>query len=240
MIYRMTPAGNFSELYTFPGIVSRPLGTIHVEGADGNFYGTTISEASGDLGAIFRLTPAGVFTILHTFTGGASDGAFPALVQGIQATLVQGSDGNFYGTTTKGGPADLGTVFKMTPDGTTTLLHTFDASEGTPQSFLQARNGTFYGTTATMAWSLAGPPAPGASPDAPAGLTATIPFAGPPRVTLAWSPAAGGDELHGEAGDRVGRRNHDRDWAAAPAMDRPLRHARHALLLRRVGGERPR
>jgi len=62
------------------------------------------------------------YTVLHAFAG--SDGRYPL------AGLVEGSDGNFYGTTTHGGASDNGTVFKITPAGTLTTLHSFAGSDG--------------------------------------------------------------------------------------------------------------
>src|SRR5262249_27571536 len=85
-------------------------------------------------------------TILHSFAGGSSDGAIPF------AALIQGTDGNFYGTTTAGGSAYLGTVFQVTPDGTETILHSFTggASDGNDPhaALIQGRDGNFSGTTA--------------------------------------------------------------------------------------------
>ena len=77
-----------------------------VEGRDGNFYGTTWAGGFNGSGTIYRITPAGVFTILHKFRETLdSDGEHPS------AVLVQATDGNFYGTTTGGGPgAVYGTI----------------------------------------------------------------------------------------------------------------------------------
>ena len=62
--------------------------------------------ASG-LGTVFKLTPSGTETILHAFAG-SSDGSNP------QANLVQGTDGNLYGSTVAGGTSGDGTFFKIT------------------------------------------------------------------------------------------------------------------------------
>ncbi len=92
-----------------------------LQGADGNFYGTTAGGGvSGSLlggGTVFRVTPAGVLTTLVSFNG--ANGNSP------QAPLIQGSDGNLYGTTTYGGPSGGGTVFKVTPDGALRTLVAF-------------------------------------------------------------------------------------------------------------------
>ena len=106
---------------------------------------------------IFGLTLAAVFTapgeaaaqvpvtVLH---------AFDALTvpRGPYSPLIQASDGNFYGTTVSGGTDGAGTVYKMTPSGTVTVLHSFNRStEGsTPfDGLLQAADGNFYGSVST-------------------------------------------------------------------------------------------
>ncbi len=116
-----------------------------VQGSDGNFYGTTASGGGSGYGTVFRVTSAGVLTTLHSFTYGA-DGADP------EAALVQGSDGNFYGTTQSGGSSYyFGTVFQITPDGVLTTLHSFtetgtDGANPTA-GLVQGLDGNFYGTT---------------------------------------------------------------------------------------------
>jgi len=147
-IFNLSAAGNA----TVPGAFSGTNGAAPqglVQGADGNFYGTTQNGGSTNLGTIFKVTPAGVVILLHTFGDGsvANDGANP------QAGLIQGLDGNFYGTTQNGGSAGLGTVFAMTPQGAVTILHNFgDGSvtndgTGPVAALVQLASGTFYGTT---------------------------------------------------------------------------------------------
>src|SRR5207245_4252504 len=88
-------------------------------------------------------TAAGSVTILHTFVGGSTDGAVP------MGALLQATDGNFYGTTKFGG-AGFGTVFKMTPTGTVTVLSALSNDQvGTAPvaPVLQGTDGNFYGTT---------------------------------------------------------------------------------------------
>ena len=99
-----------------------------------------------DLGTVFKITPAGTLTTLHSFQGPFSDGSTPL------ASLVQGTDGNFYGTTATGGSIGIGAVFKMTPSGTLTILHSFNGADGdAPESELvQASDGNFYGTTSQV------------------------------------------------------------------------------------------
>jgi uncharacterized repeat protein (TIGR03803 family) len=112
-------------------------------GTDGNFYGTAYSggSASGN-GSVFQMTPAGAVTLLHAFTNGV-DGSYP------YASLTQGSDGNFYGTTTLGGTNHHGAVFKITSAGALTPLYSFTngVDGATPQCQLaQGPDGNFYGT----------------------------------------------------------------------------------------------
>jgi len=90
------------------------------------------------------VAPAQTLTTIHNFAGKPNDGSIP------YAKLVRGTDGNFYGTTHRGGANDDGTVFKMTPSGTVTRLHSFTAQgDGTEPAagLIQAKDGNFYGTT---------------------------------------------------------------------------------------------
>ena len=120
-----------------------------VQGSDGNFYGTANGGGqSGDFGSVFRITPAGLLTTLHAFAGG-TEGAAPV------GPLVQGRDGNFYGTTASGGAEGIGTVFRITPTGALTNLYSFtygsDSPISRPQSGLVLGNdGNFYGTTSNL------------------------------------------------------------------------------------------
>src|ERR1700691_783552 len=81
------------------------------------------------------------FTTLNSFTG--TNGVYPL------AGLIQGSDGNFYGTTEKGGSSLEGTVFKVTPSGSLTTLCSFTGANGdlSDAGLIQSSNGNFYGTT---------------------------------------------------------------------------------------------
>jgi uncharacterized repeat protein (TIGR03803 family) len=85
-------------------------------------------------------------TLLHSLAGGATDGASP---QGGE--LIRAIDGNFYGTTMRGGTRDEGTVFRLAPAGTVSVLHSFNSlTEGSSPNragVLQATDGNFYGTT---------------------------------------------------------------------------------------------
>jgi len=151
-IFKMTPAGTLTYLHNYctqPNCTDGYVGTGLLQATDGNFYGAMAGGGAYDKGTIFKLTPGGTLTALYNFCSqtNCSDGASPI------GALVQASDGNFYGTTYEGGQGPCldgcGTVFKITPSGTLTTLHSFNGTDGmNPRApLLQATNGTFYGTT---------------------------------------------------------------------------------------------
>lgn len=154
LLFRLTPSGVFTVLYTFTGSTADhnqtpiyPYAAL-LQASDGNFYGATTEGP-----AVFRMTPSGSVTYL-TFLGGA-----------VSAKLVEGADGALYGTTANGGPGTCsadrsavcflqpgtnGTVFKVTKSGALTTLKTFSggADGGKPYGGLVlASDGNFYGTT---------------------------------------------------------------------------------------------
>ena len=144
-IFQITPAGALTPLYSFTGGTDEfaPQAAL-IQGRDGNLYGTTEEDGVNGFGTVFRMTPAGGLTTLYSFTGG-TDGGDP------QAALVQGGDGNFYGTTSSGGANGNGTIFQITPTGVFTPLYSFTSEqngESVPQAALvQGSDGNFYGTT---------------------------------------------------------------------------------------------
>ncbi len=152
-IFKMTTSGVFTALVNFTGTSGSYLGSSPraalVQRSDGNFYGTTATGGSGGFGTIFKVTPAGVFTTLVQFTGttGSYPGATPI------GALVEGTDGDFYGTTSAGGSGSLGTIFKVSPSATFTSLATFTGTSGavlgsSPKGALvQMPDGNLYGTT---------------------------------------------------------------------------------------------
>jgi uncharacterized repeat protein (TIGR03803 family) len=171
-VFKISPGGTLTTLYNFcsqggAGVCTD--GALPFEGliqaADGNFYGSTgygganVNSAScaaegGGCGTIFKITPSGTLTTVYSFCSqtNCADGAAP------ESGLAQGTDRNLYGSTAAGGISSCtnfyygipgcGTVFRLTPGGTLTTLHSFDSIDGNyPQQLFHATNGTFYGTT---------------------------------------------------------------------------------------------
>ena len=112
-----------------------------VKGADGYLYGTALYGGSNEFGSVFKLTTAGKLTTIYEFTEG-DDGGFPL------AGVIQGSDGNLYGTTEEAGAYDFGTVYKVSTNGAFTVLYSFDYTNGAnPEAALvQGTDGALYGT----------------------------------------------------------------------------------------------
>ncbi len=121
-----------------------------IQAGDGNFYGTTLGGGAhlGN-GTVFRMTPLGTVTTIYSFCAmqNCTDGYSP------NAALVQGADGDLYGTTSGGGTKDSGTIFKTTPVGELTTLYSFctkpDCADGSnPVAELtQGADGSLYGMT---------------------------------------------------------------------------------------------
>ena len=114
-----SPAQILTTLVSFDGTNGKDPESSLIQANDGNFYGTTVPAGASNRGTVFKITPAGTLTTLHSFCLGRTDGCYP------HAGLVQATDGNFYGTTANGGANSNGTVFKITPSGTLTTLHSF-------------------------------------------------------------------------------------------------------------------
>lgn len=148
MVYKITAAGVYTQLYSFQGgstDVAYPYGAL-IQANDGNLWGTGNQLGLGGgltgNGGVFKITLAGKETKVFSFANALSEGDYP------QSGLIQGFDGNFYGTTFNGGMAQLGTIFKLTPAGVETVLWSFpNQKQGAlPQLVLtQGPDGLLYG-----------------------------------------------------------------------------------------------
>ena len=141
----LVQAQTFTVLYSFAGGAdgAHPYSGLIRDGA-GNLYGTTSQGGDlGDWGTVFKLDTTGKDTVLYSFTGGA-DGAIP------YASLIRDAKGNLYGTTSRGGFGDWGTVFKLTLNttGKYEVLHSFNGADGANPSagLIRDAAGNLYGT----------------------------------------------------------------------------------------------
>jgi uncharacterized repeat protein (TIGR03803 family) len=150
VVYKVNAAGQQTVPYNFTAGTDGgyPYAGV-IRDSDGNLYGTALNygiTASGAtaFGVVYKLDATGHETVLYGFTGGA-DGAYPT------AGVISDSDGNLYGTTSGGGAANAGVVFKLDTTGQETVLHSFTggADGGYPQaSVFRDAAGNLYGTTA--------------------------------------------------------------------------------------------
>jgi uncharacterized repeat protein (TIGR03803 family) len=151
VVFELAPGGKETVLYSFKGGSggANPYAGSLIADTAGNFYGMTYAGGAKGDGAVYELKLDGTETVLHSFAGG-SDGAAPF------AGLIIDSAGNLYGTTQSGGMtcngmgSGCGTVFKLAPDGTETVLHAFkgglDGIEPSCTLFADGA-GNLYGTT---------------------------------------------------------------------------------------------
>jgi len=143
--FKMNLAGEVTPLsYPFQSFANMQVHAALLQAPDGSFYGTSFGVANSAqfLGSIFRLAPNG--TVLFNTALTTASGTRP------EASLVAGENGNFYGTTSKGGNNGLGTIFQVAPDGGVTPLFSFAGANGSePKTALvKAADGNYYGTTA--------------------------------------------------------------------------------------------
>jgi len=152
-VFEITTGGSLTMLDVLKGHSQTGL----LLATDGNFYGATLKGGRTGGGKVFRVTPEGKYTELHSFCAqsGCPDGLYP------DSPLIQGADGQLYGTTTGGGGAGCtvygdacGTIYKMTLKGEITTLYMFCLQAGcldgqSPYgAFIQTSDGSFYGTDA--------------------------------------------------------------------------------------------
>jgi uncharacterized repeat protein (TIGR03803 family) len=127
-IFKVSIKGSFESLHRLtPDEGGFPVSEL-IESRDGLLYGTAFVGGDDDRGTVFRISRSGRFERLVSFPASGELGTYP------EAPLLEGDDGNFYGTTSRGGTYDAGTLFRMTPDGVLTVLHDFDfgADGGSP------------------------------------------------------------------------------------------------------------
>jgi uncharacterized repeat protein (TIGR03803 family) len=144
-IFEVSAKGKFSILHSFAYTDgASPFGGL-VEASDKNLYGTTADGGNTGDGTVFKISLSGKLTTLYNFCAISycPDGIAP------YGTLIQGSDGEIYGTTAGGGTGHNGTVFEITTAGALTTLYSFSGTDGEipDAGVLQGPNGDLYGTT---------------------------------------------------------------------------------------------
>jgi uncharacterized repeat protein (TIGR03803 family) len=149
-LYELPASGRLSVLYDFDfnNLSDGPHFNGLTLASDGNLYGTAGGSGYWP-GAIYKVTESGKVSVFYTFCSlvNCPDGTNPF------APVIQGTDGNLYGTTSSGGTHAEGTVYQITPAGNLTTLYTFCSQTRCPDgaqpgsALMQATNGTFYSTT---------------------------------------------------------------------------------------------
>ena len=154
-IFKLTPDDTLTTLHCFKDRSEggSPQGKL-IADEDGNLYGSASGLGENryarcpfrvGCGTLFKLAPDSAFTVLHRFSGGHF-GARPV------SALVMDAQGNLYGTTVAGGRPNqcltfgCGTVFKRSPDGLMTILHSSTPADSAPNDLLVGANGTIYAT----------------------------------------------------------------------------------------------
>ena len=152
-VFRVTPTGALTTLFYNFCLENRCVGGarpfVSLQAADQSIYGASLQGGSG--GMAFKVSGGGLLTVLYRF------GSLPRCSNGLGPTsLIQGTDGNLYGTTEDGGGASCATgkgiVFKLTPSGILTILHSFCVADPCtdgyyPSYLIQGVDGNFYGIT---------------------------------------------------------------------------------------------
>jgi uncharacterized repeat protein (TIGR03803 family) len=145
VIFRLAKDGTEVVFHAFQGgqnsVAAVPKGGLTKDAA-GNFYGATLLGGLG-FGTIYRVDPTGKLKVLYNFQGKA-DGASP------QGPLVRDAAGNIFGSAAEKGSHSAGTIFKLAPDGTLTVLHSFTGTRDgkTPQGGLLLDGaGNLFGST---------------------------------------------------------------------------------------------
>jgi uncharacterized repeat protein (TIGR03803 family) len=147
VVFKLSPAGKETVLHSFTGGADGvyPYAGLFRDAA-GNLYGTTENGGTANLGVVFKISKTGKETVLHSFTGGAKDGAYP-----LSAGFYMDAKGNLYSVASQGGTSGEGVLYKLSPKGKLTVLHSFTAGTtdgcypyGTPAVDAQ---GNMYGGT---------------------------------------------------------------------------------------------
>jgi uncharacterized repeat protein (TIGR03803 family) len=145
VVYKVDTTGHETVLYSFTGGADGgwPEAGV-IRDSAGNLYGTTTSGGALHKGGVYKLDTAGLETVLYSFTGGA-DGGVP------YSGVIRDLAGNLYGTTTAGGTAGGGVVYKLDTAGLETVLCAFTSTDGADAfaGVIRDTAGNLYGTSTT-------------------------------------------------------------------------------------------
>jgi uncharacterized repeat protein (TIGR03803 family) len=152
-LFRLSPAGVINNLHTFCATTcadgQMPRANL-IQARNGNLYGTTnAGGAFHNSGTIFELTTSGTLTTVYNFCQltNCADGSSPL---GF-GSLIQATDGSFYGTTRTGGKG-AGTIYQLSSTGTFKTIYKFCKTGGcldgsNPVGLVEGLDGNFYGVT---------------------------------------------------------------------------------------------
>ena len=146
-VFKISAAGAETILHSFGSSATdgwTPRADLIIDNA-GNLYGTTVNGGANQGGTVFKIDAAGTETIVYSFGEHVTDGRYP------YGGVIMDSSGNLYGMTSSGGSGGDGTVYKIEPAGTETILYSFSGSNidgAAPYgSLIMDSAGNLYGTT---------------------------------------------------------------------------------------------
>jgi len=146
--FRITSSGQETLLHAFnsaTGDIAASASTLTI-GPDGRFYGAAPFGGTADMGAVFAADMNGTVQVLYSFSSTNADGQHP------RGKVVFDTAGNLYGTTTFGGAYGMGTVYKLTPNGSESILYSFGAASdaaGPSNGLVLGNDGNLYGTSSS-------------------------------------------------------------------------------------------
>jgi len=144
VVFKLSASGQETVLHSFTGGADGvyPYAGLFRDAA-GNLYGTTENGGTANLGVVFKISKTGKETVLHSFTGAANDGSYP-----LSAGFYMDAKRNLYSVTSQGGTSGEGVLYKLSPKGKLTVLHSFTAGTtdgcypyGTPASKQRSSSG---------------------------------------------------------------------------------------------------
>ena len=144
-VYKFVPGANpaAKAIYVFTGTGDGAAPGALMQASNGLLYGAARAGGEQGLGSIFNLTTSGSLFTIQDLNTSFHDGTFP------DGRLLLGKDGNWYGTTSRGGRYNNGTIYQITSAGDYNILYSFKENELVGSNpvggLIQTPDGTFYG-----------------------------------------------------------------------------------------------